>query len=156
MGRQNPITVTQLKLHFIQHIPHRLYFLCVMHNQTPFKIFPCVLWVYAVRVFFMYEWRCVSLHQQRWSRPATFTLWSPKLCSLSAYFTNTNQRELFFQLYLSFSIPLLHLIQFLTHPSPHLTPTSPPPPIFSVAQQPSVINELLQFDLIYLRIGHVW
>lgn len=155
MGRQNPITVTQLKLHFIQHIPHRLYFLCLMHNQTPFKIFLCVLWVYAVRAFFMYEWRCVSLHQQRWSWPATFTLWSPKLCSLSTYFTNTNQREFFFSL-----ISQLQHSTTAPHPLPHPSIPSPhpyqPPPLFSVAQQPSVINELLQFDLICLRIGHVW
>ncbi len=60
-----------------------------------------------------------------------------------------------FQLFLRFSIPTLHLIHFLTHPSPHLTPCKHPP-LFSVAQQPSVINELLQLDLICLRIGHVW
>lgn len=153
VGRQNPISVTQLKFYFFQVIPCRFYFLCMMLNQRAFKIFLCVLWLYAVWTFFV--WMTLREPPSAEMGSNIYPLISKAVLAERLLLKYKPEGD-FFQLFLSFSIPVLHLIHFLTHPSPHLTPTSLPPPPFSVAQQPSVINELLQFDLICLRIGHVW
>ncbi len=123
MGRQNHISATQLKLYFFLDIPHTFYFLCIMLIRRLLKISLCSLSVCCVSPF-LYEWLCVSFHQQRW--PATFTLWSPKLCLLSAYFSNTNQREIFFN-YFSASA-FQYCTSFTSSPIRPLTSPLPAPP----------------------------
>lgn len=147
MGRQNPITVTQLKLHFIQHIPHRLYFLCVMHNQTPFKISLFHVWM-TLREPPSAEMEPASNIYPLISKAVLAECLLHKYKPEGAFFSIISQ--------LQHSTTAPHPLPHPSIPSPHPYQPPPPPPIFSVAQQPSVINELLQFDLIYLRIGHVW
>lgn len=93
-------------------------------------------------------WAAIS--RDDWSRLASDLLSSA--CWLLASQIKTRGRVFFFFNY--FLTSAFRAAPRALHPltSPRY---QPPFPLSSVAQQPSVINELLQFDLICLRIGHV-